>query len=79
VYTAHAALELYAEVFDSLGALERLEGFASLHGPAFYGLPVNEDSITLTRGEQPVPASLPLGEDVLVPLRAGETLPWHVA
>jgi len=79
VYTAHAAIELYAEVFDSLGALERLEGFASLHGPAFYGLPVNEDSITLTRGEQPVPASLPLGEDALVPLRAGETLPWRVA
>jgi dihydroorotase len=79
VYTAHAALELYAEVFDSLGALERLEGFASLHGPAFYGLPVNEETVTLTRGEQAVPASLPLGEDVLVPLRAGETLPWQVA
>ncbi|MHA7814982.1 MAG: dihydroorotase [Pseudohaliea sp.] len=79
VYTAHAALELYAEVFDSLGALERLEGFASLHGPAFYGLPVNEETITLTRGEQQVPASLPLGEDVLVPLRAGEALPWQVA
>ena len=79
VYTAHAALELYAEVFDSLGALERLEGFASLHGPAFYGLPVNEETVTLTRGEQPVPASLPLGEEALVPLRAGETLPWQVA
>jgi len=79
VYTAHAALELYAEIFDSLGALERLEGFASLHGPAFYGLPVNEETITLTRGELAVPASLPLGEDALVPLRAGETLPWQVA
>jgi len=79
VYTAHAALELYAEVFDSLGALERLEGFASLHGPAFYGLPVNEDTITLTRGELAVPPSLPLGDDELIPLRAGETLSWRVA
>lgn len=79
VYTAHAGLELYAEVFDSLGALHRLEAFASLHGAAFYGLPPNEDRITLRRGAWTVADTLPLGNDLLVPLRAGARVAWQVA
>ena len=79
VYTAHAALELYAAAFEEAGALDRLEGFASRHGPRFYGLPLNRDSITLERGEWQVPASLPYGLGQLVPLRAGETVPWKIA
>ena len=78
VYTAHAALELYAEVFDGQGALDALEGFASLHGPAFYRLPVNSERVTLQRAEMAVPAEQPLANETLVPLRAGETLQWRV-
>lgn len=77
-YTAHAALELYAEAFDAAGALDRLEAFASFHGPAFYGLPRNSDVVTLRRQETVVPASLPFGDEELVPLRAGETLAWRL-
>jgi dihydroorotase len=79
VYTAHAAIELYAIAFEEAGALERLEAFASVHGPRFYGLPVNEEKITLVREEWTVPATLPFGDDRLVPLRAGETLAWKLA
>ncbi len=79
VYTAHAALELYAVAFEEAGALDRLEGFASRFGPQFYKLPVNTGSITLERGEWTVPASLPFGGERLVPLRAGETQPWKIA
>ncbi len=79
VYTAHAAIELYAEVFDQLGALDRLEGFASHYGPDFYGLPRSTDTITLKKQNWSVPAQLPLGEGKLTPLRAGETMPWCVA
>jgi dihydroorotase len=79
VYTAHAALELYAVAFEEAGALDMLEGFASRFGPQFYKLPVNEGSITLERGDWAVPASLPYGVGQLVPLRAGETLPWKIA
>jgi dihydroorotase len=79
IYTAHAALELYAIAFEEAGALDRLEGFASRFGAAFYGLPVNGGSITLERGEWTVPASLPYGAERLVPLRAGETIPWKIA
>ncbi|MFN2287557.1 MAG: dihydroorotase [Chromatocurvus sp.] len=79
VYTAHAALELYAEVFDAKDALPALELFASLNGPAFYGLPANEDTITLERSEVPVPRERALGAQSLVPLRGGETLRWQVA
>ncbi|EGH22227.1 dihydroorotase, partial [Pseudomonas amygdali pv. mori str. 301020] len=61
-YTAYAAIELYAEAFEQRNALDKLEGFASLHGPAFYGLPANQDTITLVRDEWPAPASLPFGE-----------------
>lgn len=77
-YTAHAAIELYAEVFDELGALDKLEGFASLHGPDFYGLPRNTDYITLSRESWTVPDTLQLGEHALTPLRAGETINWRV-
>jgi dihydroorotase len=78
-YTAHAALELYAEVFDAAGALHRLEGFASFHGPDFYGLPRNTSTVTLKRESWTPPLSFPLGEAELKPLRSGEALPWSMA
>lgn len=78
-YTANAGIELYAEAFEAVGALDKLEGFASLHGPAFYGLAPNADRITLVKESWPVPASLPyLDSDGLVPLRAGETIAWKI-
>ena len=76
IYTAHAALELYAIAFEEAGALDRLEGFASEHGAQYYGLPLNEGSVTLERREWRVPERLAFGGDELVPLRAGETVPW---
>ena len=79
VYTAHAALELYAVAFEEAGALDKLEGFASRFGPQFYKLPLNSGRVTLERGEWTVPATLPFGPGQLVPLRAGETLPWKIA
>ena len=79
-YTADVALEMYATVFDAAGALNKLEGFASLHGPAFYGLPVNERKVVLRRAASVVPASYPyINGDMLVPLEAGNTLPWSFA
>ncbi|MBE7940665.1 MULTISPECIES: dihydroorotase [Ramlibacter] len=75
-YTAHAAIEMYAEAFDAAGALDKLEGFASRNGPAFYGLPVNTGHITLRREDWLTPESFPFGEASLKPLRAGESLPW---
>ncbi len=78
VYTAHAAIELYAEVFDRLDALEQLEAFASHFGPDFYRLPRNTDTITLRKDDWQVPDQLPLGEEALTPLRAGETVHWRV-
>jgi len=77
-YTAFAAIELYAEAFEQRGALDKLEAFASFHGPDFYGMPRNSDSITLVREEWTVPATLPLGDNSVVPLRAGETLRWKL-
>ena len=78
-YTAHAGIELYAEVFDAAGALDKLEAFASLNGPAFYGLPPNPDTITLVREAWTVPVNYPyLGSDPLVPLRAGEQVGWKL-
>ena len=79
VYTAHAALELYAAAFEEAGALDKLEGFASHHGADFYGLPRNKGSITLLREEWTVPKTLRFGKEELVPLRAGETVPWKLA
>jgi len=77
-YTAFAALEMYAEVFDAAGALERLEAFASFHGPDFYGLPRNADQVTLHRAPWQVPDSFSFGDATLKPLRAGEMLPWRL-
>lgn len=78
VFTAHAALELYAEAFAAAGALDRLEGFASRFGPAFYGLPENRDRVRLLPSSWTVPEHYPLGADGLVPLRAGEAVHWRV-
>jgi dihydroorotase len=77
-YSAPVALPCYAEAFEDAGALDRLEGFASLHGPAFHGLPPNDDAITLVREAWRVPDALPFGEETIVPLRAGENLRWRV-
>ncbi|OLE19282.1 MAG: dihydroorotase [Betaproteobacteria bacterium 13_1_20CM_3_63_8] len=79
IYTAHAAIELYASAFEEAGALDKLEGFASVFGAQFYGLPLNRDTITLEREEWSVPLTLEFGADELVPLRAGEALPWKLA
>ena len=76
-YTAHAALELYAEAFEQVGALHRLEAFASFNGADFYGLPRNTGTVTLTRESWTTPESYPFGAADLKPLRAGETLPWR--
>lgn len=79
-YTAHAGIELYAEVFEAAGALDRLEAFASLNGPAFYGLAPNAERITLKKAEWTVPASYGFVDgDSLVPLRAGEKIAWQLA
>jgi dihydroorotase len=79
IFSAHAAIELYAEAFDAVGALAKLQGFASEHGAAFYGLPCNQDTITLTKESWEVPAAYRFGSDELVPLRAGEKVLWRVA
>lgn len=75
-YTAHAAIELYAEAFERANALDRLEGFASFHGADFYGLPRNTGRITLDRQAWTVPETLAFGEATLKPLGGGETLNW---
>ena len=79
IYTAWHALELYAEAFDSVGALDRLEGFASRFGAAFYGLPTNPAAVRLEQVPLPVPDELLRGGIALVPLRAGETVGWRLA
>ena len=78
IYSAHAAIELYASVFDAEGALDQLNGFAAEHGPRFYGLPVNTDTLTLVAAPWVVPETLALGDDPLVPLCAGEALSWQI-
>lgn len=78
-YTAFAALELYADVFERAGALDRLEGFASHFGPDFYGLPRNKRRIRLEKSPWTVPADYAFGPERVVPLRAGEQLQWRVA
>lgn len=77
-YTAHAAIELYAEAFEQAGALDKLEAFASLNGPNFYNLPINDDKITLEKTSWPVPATMAFGDDVVVPIRANESIAWQV-
>jgi dihydroorotase len=78
MYTAHAAIELYAEAFEAAGALDKLEAFASFHGADFYGLPRNTEQITLKRDAWAVSETLPFGDDVLVPLRAGQSIAWKL-
>ena len=77
-YSAHSAIELYAEAFENAGALDKLEGFASFYGADYYGLPRNTDKVTLRKEEWQVPASVGFGEHRLVPLRAGEKMRWKL-
>ncbi len=79
IYTAHAALELYAEAFEAAGALDRLEAFASFFGADFYGLPRNAGRVTLRKSEWEVPRELVFGDATVVPLRAGEKIGWRLA
>ncbi len=76
-YTAHAALELYAEAFETAAALDRLEAFASFHGADFYGLPRNRDTVTLRRESWVVPEEYAFGTQAVVPLNAGATMRWR--
>jgi len=78
-YSAFNALGLYAEAFDSVGKLDKLEGFASFFGPDFYSLPRNSKKITLKKQSQRIPQELPFGDATIVPLRAGETIAWSLA
>jgi dihydroorotase len=78
-YSAHNALELYAEVFENAGALDKFEAFASFYGADYYGLPRNTQQITLRKETWQVPASVGFGEDRLVPLKAGEAMQWKLA
>lgn len=77
-YTAHASIELYAEVFDKEGKLENLEAFASHNGPDFYNIARNSDTITIEKSSWSVPATMPFGDDVVVPIRANEQIEWLV-
>lgn len=78
IYTAHAALELYAQAFETAGALDKLEGFASQFGADFYQLPRNTDTITLEKRDWQLPDSYPLGSSTVIPMHAGETLHWQI-
>ena len=78
LYTAHAAIELYAEAFEQAGALDQLEGFSSFHGADFYGLPRNKDTVTLSKTSWKVPDSYPLGAATVIPMRAGEIIGWKL-
>jgi len=78
IYSAHAALEFYAEIFSEAGALNRLEAFSSFYGANFYGLPRNKESLTLKKASWPVPASYALGSGQLIPLRAGLEAAWRL-
>jgi dihydroorotase len=78
-YTAHAAIELYAQAFEAVGALDRLEGFASFFGADFYALPRNTNKVTLRKETWTPPEGYPFGEAVLKPLAGGEPLQWRLA
>ena len=78
-YSNHAAIELYAEAFDRAGAMDKLEDFASHFGPDFYGLPRNTDKIRLLKQPWQLPESVPLGDQTMTPLMAGESLNWQIA
>jgi dihydroorotase len=79
IFSAHAAIELYATVFDLIGALDKLEAFASFHGPDFYGLARNSGTITLEKTGQTIPDSYPMADQSVVPLMAGQTIPWKIS
>lgn len=79
IYTSHAAIELYAEVFEMAGALDKLEAFSSFYGADFYGLAHNSDSVILIKKSWTVPSSIALGTDTLIPLRANETINWQLS
>ncbi len=79
MYTAHAGFELYAEVFENAGALERLEAFASYNGPDFYGLPRNTEQIEIHKRQREIPAALPFGAETVVPYRARGQVAWSLA
>jgi len=76
IYSAPSAIEHYAQTFDECSALEKLEAFASFFGADFYGLPRNQSRITLSKHNQHIPESFPLGDEIVVPMRAGETIAW---
>ncbi|MEH6344749.1 MAG: dihydroorotase [Bermanella sp.] len=77
-FTSYAAIEIYAEIFDDLGAINHLEGFSSFNGPDFYKMPRNSDTITLVKEDWVAPTEMQFGNEVIVPLRAGETLRWKL-
>jgi len=77
-YSAYAAIELYADIFDDLGVIDKLEAFASFNGPDFYGMPRNTDTITLVKQPWTAPNEMEFVDDVIVPLRAGETINWAI-
>jgi len=79
IFNAPHAIESYAKIFDEENALDKLEAFASLNGPAFYGLPANKDTITLTRKAQSVAARLTAAGTEIIPFHAGETLAWSLS
>jgi len=79
IFSAHAAIEMYATVFEQQGCLDKLEAFASFHGPDFYGLSRNSDTITLKKEPWKIPDTYPLADQTLVPMMAGETLNWKLA
>ncbi len=78
IYSAHAAIELYAEAFEAANALDKLEGFASFFGPDFYNLPRNQTTITLKKETQTVPSSFAFGSSTVTPMRASETIAWSI-
>jgi dihydroorotase len=78
IYSAHSAIELYAQIFEQAGSLDRLENFASRFGADFYGLPQNNGSITLHKADWTIPAELPYGEDTLIPFWSGQTCHWKL-
>lgn len=78
IYNAMAAIQFYAEAFDKVGKLNKLEGFTSFFGADFYGLPRNTSTITLVEQALVIPESLQFGEETLIPMRAGQTVPWQI-
>jgi len=79
IFSAHAAIEIYASIFEQQGVLDKLEAFASFNGPDFYGLPRNEKTITLVKQDWQIPDDYPLGNDTIVPFLAGQTINWKLA